>query len=128
MGAEAADLARFLRAEIPAADLPHREHVRMAYEMLRRHAFAETLLRYSNALEAITRKAGKPQAFNLTITIAFLALIAQRMEDAPAGGFEAFADANPDLFDKGVLTRWYRPEQLASPLARRMFLLPDPAS
>lgn len=126
MSAESAELGRFLRGEVDAADLPHREHVRMAFETLRRHEFAAATLHYSNALRAIATHAGHPEAFNLTITVAFLALIAQRMATGAAEDFAAFARAHPDLFDKGLLRRWYRPEQLASPLARRTFLLPDP--
>lgn len=123
----AEDLERFLRGQVAAADFPHREHVRMAFEMLRRHEFTETALHYSKALRAMAEQAGNPQAFNQTVTIAFLALIAQRLDAAPGAEFAAFERANPDLFEKRVLARWYRPEQLASPLARRTFLLPDPA-
>ena len=82
--------------------------------------------RYANALRGISARAGKPEAFNLTVTIAFLALIAERMAAGPGDDFAAFAHAHPDLFAKDVLARWYRPEQLASPLARRVFLMPDP--
>ena len=126
MSAEAITLQRFVRGEIQAADFPHREHVRMAFEMLRSHDFAESLLHYSRTLRGMAARAGKPQAFNQTITVAFLALIAQRMEDAAGVDFAGFAARNPDLFERSVLSRWYRPEQLASPLASRSFLLPDP--
>ncbi|MGH8134496.1 MAG: hypothetical protein ACRETP_14955 [Steroidobacteraceae bacterium] len=114
-----------MRGELDPATFPHREHVRMAFEMLRRHDFAETALHYSRALRAMTAKAGKPQAFNQTVTIAFLSLIAERMQVGPAD-FAAFAHDNPRLFDKSTLARWYRPERLASEAARRTFLLPDP--
>ncbi len=122
---ECPELARFARGEIPAAEFPHREHVRMAFEMLRRHDFAETVLHYSRALRAMAARAGKPEAFHQTVTIAFLALIAERMEGAQADEFAAFVRANPDLLEKSVLTRWYGPERLASEAARRTFLLPD---
>jgi hypothetical protein len=127
MSAELPELQRFVRGQIAAADFPHREHVRMAFQMLQHHDFAETVLHFSHALRAMAQQAGRPQSFNQTITIAFLALIAQRMERAAGAGFAAFAAANPDLFDKALLARWYRPEQLSSALARRSFLLPDPA-
>jgi hypothetical protein len=120
------DLRRFLNGQLSAAEFPHREHVRMAFELLGRHEFAEATLHYSNALRVITSNAGHPEAFNLTITVAFLALIAERMAAGSAQDFEGFARAHPDLFDKGLLARWYRPEQLASALAHRTFLLPDP--
>jgi hypothetical protein len=125
MDAEGAQLARFLAGEIAAVDFPHREHVRMAYAMLRRHEFAEVALHYSRALRAMTQRAGRPEAFNLTLTIALLALIAQRMAEAGEEDFASFAAANPDLFQRGLLERWYTPERLNSPLARRSFLLPD---
>ena len=128
MDAETEELARFLDGAVAAGDFPHREHVRMAFALLRRHEFTDAVLRYANALRGITQRAGKPEGFNLTVTIAFLALIAERMAAGTAQDFAAFARANPDLFVKGILARWYRPEQLASPLARRVFLMPDPAA
>jgi hypothetical protein len=70
--------------------------------------------------------AGKPESFHQTVTIAFLSLIAERLEGGSAADFAAFARENPDLNDKGALGRWYRPERLASAAARRTFLLPDP--
>ena len=48
-----AELERFARGEVDPRNFPHREHVRMAFEMLRRHDFAETVLHYSRALRAI---------------------------------------------------------------------------
>jgi hypothetical protein len=49
------------------------------------------------------------------------------MDRGECQDFSAFAGAHPDLFDKDILTRWYRPERLASECARRTFLLPEPA-
>ena len=119
------DLERFVRGEIAAAGFAHREHVRMAFEMLRRHDFAETALHFSRALRSMASRAGKPQAFHQTVTIAFLALIAERME-SECQDFAEFERSNPDLMEKGLLSRWYGPERLASEHARRTFLLPEP--
>ena len=119
------DLERFVRGEIAAAGFAHREHVRVAFEMLRRHDFAETALHFSRALRSMASRAGKPQAFHQTVTIAFLSLVAERMEAGHDGDFTVFARANPDLIDKSALAHWYRPERLASESARRTFLLPD---
>jgi hypothetical protein len=122
-----ADLERFVRGEIDPAHFPHCEHLRMAFEMLSRHDFAEAALHYSRALRTMTARAGKPEAFHQTVTIAFLALIAERMARGQADDFSAFARANPDLLEKSLLGRWYGPERLASEAARRTFLLPEPA-
>jgi hypothetical protein len=127
MDEDLAQLARFARGELDASTFPHREHVRMGFEMLRQHDFAETAYHYSFALRAMTARAGKPEAFHQTITIAFLALIAERMQVGKVADFLAFERASPDLMDRSALARWYRPERLAMEAARRTFLLPDAA-
>ena len=120
------ELARFVRGELDPRAFPHREHVRMAFEMLRRHSFVETALHYSQALRAMTEKIGKPEVFHQTLTIAFLSLIAERLHTGDAQDFESFAAANPDLMDKSAVARCYSPERLALDAARRTFILPGP--
>ena len=119
-------LEQFVRGEFDLAAFPHREHVRMGFEMLRRHDFAETAFTFSATLRAMTVRAGKPQAFHQTVTIAFLALIAERLDSGDYADFDSFASANPDLLEKSALTRWYPSERLATDAARRTFLLPGP--
>lgn len=127
MDEQRAQLARFARGEFDAATFPHREHLRMGFEMLRRHDFAETAYHYSFALRAMTARAGKPEAFHQTITIAFLALIGERMQAGEFSDFLAFERANPDLMDRHVLACWYGPERLTTEAARCTFLLPEAA-
>ena len=69
------ELERFLRGEIAATAFPHREHVRMAFEMLRRCDFAESVWLFSKTLRMMAIRADKPQAFHQTITLAFLSLM-----------------------------------------------------
>jgi hypothetical protein len=103
----------------------HRDHVATAFDMLSRYDFDETTLRYSRFLRRLTARAGRQEAFNQTVTIAFLALIAERMTTSGGGDFEAFASANPELLDSRVLEKWYGAERLRSTLARRVFVMPD---
>ena len=129
MSAAPVTLERFMRGEVDPAHFPHREHVRMAFEMLRRHDFAESVLHYSRALRAMLARIGKPEAFHQTVTIAFLSLVAERMARCSADAdFGALVSAHPELLDKSVLTRWYAPERLGSETARRSFLLPGQPS
>ncbi len=127
MTADCPELARFMRGEIVPSEFPHREHVHVAFEMLKRYDFPETVLLFSRTLRAMAQKAGRPAAFHQTVTIAFLSLIAERMECGGAADFTAFAAANPELLEKTLLSRWYGAERLASAAARRTFLLPDSA-
>lgn len=122
------DLVRFVKGECDPANFPHREHIRMAFEMLRRHSFAETAMHYSQALRIMANRAGRPTAYHETITIAFLSLTGERMQIHGPKDFDSFARGNADLFEKCVLERWYGRERLSSDAARRTFLLPEPLS
>jgi hypothetical protein len=123
----AADLAAFLHGDIDAAGFRHRDHVRLGFEVLRRHPFLEAAAAVEHALKTMAARAGAPGAYHATVTVAFLALINERRAKAPGAEFDCFAEANPDLFDKDVLQRWYG-EKLREPLARQTFVLPEPGS
>ena len=121
------ELERFLRGEVDNTTFAHREHVRIGFELLRRCDFAETVYRFSTTLRGMAARAGRPEAFHQTITIAFLSLIAERMDCQPYADFESFALCNEDLLDKSALLRLYPSARLSSEAARRTFLLPVPA-
>jgi hypothetical protein len=120
------DLEGFVRGEADSGKFPHEQHVRMGFEMLRRHDFAETAHLYSRALRTMTQRMGRPEIFHQTVTIAFLSIIAERMRAQKPADFAEFAAGNSDLFEQSVLSRYYRPERLASDIARSSFVLPDP--
>lgn len=111
----------------PAA-FDHEDHVRLAYETLARHPFDRALARYARGLRRTAARAGARGKYHMTVTVAFLAVVAERRAAAAGGeaGWEAFARANPDLLERDCLRRWYDPARLASPAARRTFLLPEP--
>jgi hypothetical protein len=67
------ELARLLAGELDPKQFPHREHLRLAYEMLARHPFAETVSLFSTALRKLAAKGGRPELYHDTITVAFLA-------------------------------------------------------
>ena len=118
------ELRAFESGVLDPAKFPHAEHIRLGYEMLARHPFGEAVMRFSHGLQLLAAKAGRPQVYHETITVAFLALINERRARiGPQTWFE-FQKTNPDLFDKRCLEKWYSAEQLASDLARRTFCLP----
>lgn len=121
-------LQRFEECTLDTAAFGHHQHVAVAYEMLERYGFVETVTRYGAGIRALADAAGAPDKYNETVTVAFLALIAERKATSGGDGFGAFIDRNPDLLDKNVLARWYSVDRLYSELARRTFLLPDKAA
>jgi hypothetical protein len=106
------------------AKFPHAEHVRLGYEMLSRYGFGDAVTRFSRGLKLLAAKAGKPEIYHETITVAFLALINERRARSATQSWGEFEAGNPDLFDKGCLKKWYNAEQLDTELARRTFCLP----
>src|SRR6185369_3240544 len=118
-------LAAFEAATLPISAFAHRAHVRAGFLYLRRFDFGAAIDRFSGALKAFATANGKTGLYHETVTVAFLALINERMrlQNADAG-WTHFAAANPDLFAKDCLGRFYAAEELATPEAREVFLLP----
>ena len=117
--------ARFERLELDVKSFSHRDHVAAAYAMLELYPFMEAVSRTVETLRSMARSVDAESHFHTTITLAFMAVIAERMEAAEFRSFDDFSEANPDLLSAGVLERFYSPERLASPLARRAFVMPD---
>jgi hypothetical protein len=119
----------FLRAlencELLAREFGHTAHVRAAYLYLGRTEFAGALARMRHAVRNYAAHLGKPDRYHETITVAYLALIHERMyERGDGGGWESFAVANGELLDPGLLRQFYPPDLLESQTARRVFVLP----
>ena len=129
MNCAAATIADELRAlETGALDptkFPHQEHVRLAYGMLERYPFGEAVARFSRGVKLLAAKAGRPDVYHETITVAFLAVIGERRARSMSKSWVEFKADNSDLLDKRCLERWYDAEQLGSDLARRTFCLPQ---
>jgi hypothetical protein len=117
-------LAALESCTLPEAEFDHRGHLRAAWLCLRAGPFPEALARVSAALKRYSSHMGKPDRYHETITVAYMAVINERLH---AGGahdnWSAFLRDNPDLADRRLLMHYYRPETLASPAARTVFVL-----
>jgi len=120
-------IERFESCTLPAADFPHRAHVRLAWLYLQEAPPLEALARFCTSLQRFATSLGKTTLYHETITWAYLLLIHERMARNPVSDFSTFAAANPDLltWNPSVLDRYYRPETLQSDLAKRVFVMPD---
>ena len=119
------ELASLETAALDPSAFPHREHVRLAYGMLERYPFGEAVARFSRGVKLLAAKAGRPEVYHETITVAFLAVIGERRARAASKSWTEFKANNADLFDQRCLGKWYEAEQLGSELARRTFCLPQ---
>jgi hypothetical protein len=122
----------FIRAlencQLPERDFGHAAHVRAGYLYLRQTDFAGALARTGRAIRNYAAHLGNPGRYHETITVAYVALIQQHIyERGNGGGWTAFARDNVELFQPGLLRRFYSQAQLESDLARKVFLLPRSA-
>jgi len=122
-----AQLAAFEAGLQDAATFDHAAHVRAAFEMLGRYDFEEALTRYAAGLRRLTARLGAPGRYHTTITVAFLAAVAERRAATGATAWDEFVAAAPELLDARYLGRWYPREVLGSEVARRTFVLPPAA-
>jgi hypothetical protein len=120
-------VAGFEAATLPAASFSHVEHVRVAWWYLTQHPFPEALARFCEALRRFAAANGAVDRYHETITVAYVLLIAERLETMRGQPWPAFAAAHPELlvWKPSLLAQYYTEELLQSPRARRVFVMPD---
>jgi len=123
-------LARFEALEVAPADFHHAEHIRLAFSMLAAEVdFGRAAIRFRDALIRFATSIGAPGKYHETLTWAYLALVHERMVAGTYASSLELLTAHPDLADHrtGALARYYDLDAItASPLARRVFVLPAP--
>ena len=118
--------ARMEAGQMDPAIFHHREHIALGWHYLRTGDTLRAIEAYSAQLRAFARRIGKESLFHTTITWAYLFLIKERLAMDPGAGFEAFHARHADLFERNppLLSRYYRPDQLETGLARQEFVMP----
>jgi hypothetical protein len=122
-------LQSFEDCTLPGSEFTHPNHVRVAWMYLRRHRFPDALARFTESLKRFASAAGAPEKYHATITVAYMLIIAERLDETPAAAWSEFASAHADLLARqpSVLERYYSAEALNSERAKREFVMPDRA-
>jgi hypothetical protein len=109
------------------SEFAHRDHVRVAWLYVQRYGMPGALTAFSDALRRFAAAKGAHNLFHVTITWAYLLLIAERQAGSHAASWPLFAEQNPDLlaWKPSILDRYYTADVLWSERARRTFLLPN---
>jgi hypothetical protein len=117
----------FEAGDPPAGGFHHEQHVRVAWIYLQRLPLAEALGHFTAALKHFAERQRAPGLYHETITVAFVLLINERLSESHGLRWPEFAARHPDLlaWKPSILDRFYRPETLSSPRARRGFVMPD---
>ncbi|SEL20444.1 hypothetical protein [Streptacidiphilus jiangxiensis] len=105
----------------------HRQHVQLTWLAVRRHGVSTAADVVGEGIRATATAAGAPQKFHVTMTRAWVELVAHHaaaLAEA-ADSFDAFARSSPELLDRTLLSRFYRPATLAGDAARTGWVEPD---
>jgi hypothetical protein len=103
----------------------HREHVHLTWLAVRRCGVPAAIDVVSDGIQRTARYAGAPQKYHATVSRAWVELVGHHALESGEGDFTTFADRNPVLLDKRLLTRFYRPATLAAPQAKSDWVEPD---
>jgi hypothetical protein len=103
----------------------HRQHVQLTWLAIRRYGTTAAVDLVSDGIQRTARYAGAPQKYNATVSRAWIELVGHHAGQLDTADFDAFADRNPALLDKKLLTRFYRSSTLASDPARTGWVEPD---
>jgi hypothetical protein len=117
-------LAAYNAGQLAAAGFDHRAHLRAAFLLLRSRPFLEACIAMRDGLQALAGKLGKPDLYHETVTVAFMALVAQR-KPADASNWDSFIAQHGNLCERELLDAWYSKALLASNAARTAFAMPD---
>ncbi|NKB89476.1 MAG: hypothetical protein GKS06_14765 [Acidobacteria bacterium] len=116
---------RFEAGDVDVSTFDHRAHVITGWAMLESYPFLEAVTRFARGLESVASAAGDAEKFNTTITVAFMALIWERMAGEPYVDGDDLCARNPDVLESGILGRYYSRGALWSEASRAAFVLPD---
>jgi hypothetical protein len=114
---------------LPPAEFTHRGHLRAGFLYLRRHDFPGACVAMKRSIQAFAALHGKSTLYHETLTIAYLALLTERLiEEPPTLGFERFIERYPELLSRGYFEGYYPRGTLDSIEAKATFVLPRPRS
>jgi len=108
-----------------ATGFGHREHVHLTWLAVRRLGVAAATDLVSTGIRETARYAGAPQKYHVTMSRAWVELVAFHVAEADAATFGEFAAHHRALLDKRLLSRFYSSAVLAGPAARTRWVEPD---
>ncbi|GAA3456301.1 hypothetical protein [Dactylosporangium matsuzakiense] len=102
----------------------HRDHVHLTWLAIGAVGPQAAVDLVSEGIQRTARYAGQPRKYHVTMSRAWVELIAARMSQADAT-FDDFVARHPEVLDKRLLNTLYRPGTLATEAARTGWVPPD---
>jgi N-formylglutamate deformylase len=106
--------------------LNHREHVMIAWHYARTRPAPQALADLARGIQELALALGKEGLYHETLTWGWFSLVRERVERIGLdASWEEFEAASPDILSGAAIFDLYDRATLDSPLARRVFLMPD---
>ena len=119
-------LQAFEACQLDPAKFHHADHIRLAWLCVQRHGEGAANAKLLDGIHKFARRAGAPQKFNHTATIAWTTLVAAACRKANSCySFDEWIKVHPELLNKHLLNEHYSAGRLESSEARRGWLDPD---
>ena len=113
----------------PAGQFRHRQHINLAFLAVQRYGMPEATGKICTWIRQIAAYERAPQKYHHTVSRAWVEIVAHHVstdpDDPDGADFDLFAERNPALLDKRLLSRHYRSATLASGPARHGWVEPD---
>ena len=119
-------LQAFEACQLDPGKFHHADHVRLAWLYIQRYGARVAEVRLLEGIPKFAKRAGAPQKFHHTATIAWARLVAAACcESNSCGSFYLWIKRHPELLNKHLLNEHYSAGRLESSEARRGWIDPD---
>jgi hypothetical protein len=116
----------FLSGTLPPASFHHRDHLRLAWCLIRRSGVEVATGTITEAIRRFAAQHGQADKYHETLTQFWLRLVSHLIDARPdITAFERFLATFPHLLDKGLPDRHWRRATLQSSAARASWVEPD---
>ena len=124
--ADNAFIEAFLTGSLPPQQFHHRDHLRLAWALIRLTGEDEAARRITSGIRYFAAKHGHAGKYHETMTRFWVRIVAHAVSARPdITTFDAFLAAFPLLLEQDLPYRHWRRETMASPTARAQWVEPD---
>ncbi|HET7107607.1 MAG TPA: hypothetical protein VFI38_12420 [Candidatus Acidoferrum sp.] len=119
-------LEAFETCQLDPSKFHHDDHIRLAWLCVRRYGANEAEAKLLYGLRRFAQRAGVPEKFMHTTTVAWARLVAAAQNgSAGTANFSEWIQSRPELLDRRLLAKYYSPGRLETPEARVGWVEPD---
>ena len=124
--ADDAFVVAFLTGSLPPHQFHHRDHLRLAWVLVRLTGVDEATRRITSGIRYFATLHGQAGKYHETMTQFWVRIVAHAVAARPEiTTFDAFLAAFPLLLEKDLPYRHWQRETMASPAARAQWVEPD---